>query len=533
MIFKLIIILTAFCSGCRAFKPELKAIRKIDENKPKTIIQPAIPDESDKQKPEVKHVETLTVLYIKINEVDVPTLSFKKNDPNTYVKYKACNSENNCIRGEAYKDLHAIRNFPLGMVTVSFQTCKIKSDLSQEENCSIIKSFTTNYRPETPNDSPLSQLLGEQATLEEQMGEQARKIKSISTHLGSIIDRCKDPVFKQKVGEKERELIKKIALMDLEDIIDALSIAGNVGELWELSKLEDERKKAEEKEKDLAAAQQQATKIATMNFLNGILLAGAAIGTYNAVESVIHWQYFWHQQRNLFNDKGKKFRLKRIKNSPYFHIEEFPDQKFIEDPFTLEKYLVDPGNNKETKEIKLHSGNDKQIRLIKIDEKKYKYTLEGLILKKSDSKLYLPNRIKKDGILSFGEELEIKKGPTGEFRFHPSKDDKNDFRYRKARKDYFSELSEFRHPHDPLKSWGKTSRFYSGSFQTISVLGAVATLLISGIFFEEGFHLKDTEYTRPCEDIIANLHKYNEEFKKSYAIYTRLLQIKIEIYMII
>ncbi|NRA44114.1 MAG: hypothetical protein HRU09_04050 [Oligoflexales bacterium] len=532
MVFKLFIFI-AISISCRAFKPEVKDIKKVEAPtvnnpyKPEPSVNDGEPSEA------VEDVDTLKVLYIKINEVDVPTLSFVKKDPNTYVKFKACNTKNTCIRGEAYKDLHAIRNFPVGAVTIKYQTCQIKSDLSEEEKCSEIKSFATNYNPKTPEESPLSQLLGEQAILEEQMGEQARKIKSLTSHLDASIHLCKDPVLSKKIGEKEKALIKKISSMNVEDIIDALSIAGNVGELWELSKLEDERKLAEEREKERAAAQYQATKIATVNFLNGILLAGAAVGTYNSVKSVYYWQVFWRSQRVLSNDEGEKFVLVREKGSPYFQVKnnKLPGYRFLEDPFTLQVYLIESPEKKLTSQ--LHTGNDQKVGDLEIGGD-LKFTLEGLVSKKVNGveTLFFPDRTKIDGELSFGKKLAIAKSPNNvEIRFDDSY--KSNFELRKAKQDYFSQLSDFRHPEDPLKSWGKTSSFYSGSIQALSVLGAVATLLISGVFFEEGFHLKEKEHTKPCEDIIANLHKYNEEFKKAYTIYTRLLQIKIEIYMII
>ena len=525
MVLKIILILIAV-SACRTFKPEVNTIKKVSENEPKPHTQPK-PDVT--QKPDIEHVETLKVLYIKINEVDVPTLSFKKNAPNTYVKFKACNTQNICIRGEAYKDLHAIRNFPIGTVTISYMTCKIKSDLSEEENCSPTKSFVTTYKPETPQESPLSQLLGEQAILEEQMGEQARKIKRITSHLNATLSQCKDPKFVKTVGDKERELVAKIAEMDVEEIIDALSIAGNVGELWELSKLEDQRKENEDRAKEEETAKKQANKNATMNFLNGVLLAGAAIGTFNAIESVAHWQYFWRQQRNLFNSKNEKFTLERVKNSPFLQIREFPGQNFIEDPYTLEIYMVEP----KIINIKLHTGNDKLVKRIEIPDN-LTYTAAGLIKKTDDPNLYLPVRSNINGSFSFGRKLKIKKDPRNrDMRLNPSEADKNDFKYRKARKDYFTKLGEFRHPNDPLKAWGKTGSLFSGSIQAITIIGAVSTLYISWIFFDEGFHLKPKEHTKPCEEIVANFHTYNEEFKKAYTIYTRLLQIKIEIYMII
>lgn len=527
MVLKLILTLLPSLIACRAFKPQVNSINRVPE---KTPGKPVItrPDDDDK-KPSVEVVETLKVVYIKINEVDVPTLSFKKNDPNTYVKYKACNTENNCIRGEAYKDLHAVRNFPIGLVTISYQTCKIKSDLTEKEQCSDLKSFTSNYNPQTPEDSPLSQLLGEQAILEEQMGEQARKIKSITSHIDTTINQCKDPVFNEKIGSKERELIKKIAGMNVEDIIDALSIAGNVGELWELSKIEDERKEAEKKEKELIAAQNQATKVATVNFLNGILVAGAAVGTYHAVQSVYHWQVFWRQQRVLYDEQNEKFVLERQKGTAFLQAKgnKLPGRVFLEDPFTFEIYEKINDSNKTN--LKLHTGNDKQVKPISIPDA-YEYTRAGLIIK--DSKPYLPHRTKlADGSFSFGEKLSIETRGNSLLRYDSNY--KNNYELRKAKKDYYSNLGKYRHPDDPLKGWGRTSSFYSGSIQALSIIGAVATLAISAVFFEEGFHLQDKSYTKPCQNIIANLHQYNEEFKQAYSIYTRLLQIKIEIYMII
>ena len=533
MVFKLIFVLLALNSGCRAFKPEIKAIKKLPQQGQNTTQDPPASEKRGEQN--IEHVETLKVLYIKINEVDVPTLSFVKNDPNTYVKYRACNTENNCIRGEAYKDLHAIRNFPVGSVTINYKTCKIKSEISEEESCSQEKRFSTNYKPETPEESPLSQLLGEQAILEEQMGEQARKIKNITSFLDSSINQCKDPVFAKKVGEKERSLIKKIAGMNVEEIIDALSIAGNVGELWELSKLEDERKQAEAREKEKAAAQYQATKIATINFLNGILLAGAAVGTYNSIKSVYYWQKFWRVQRVLRNDQGERFILVREKGTPYFRIkdEKYQSLRFIEDPYTLQVYIEESSKKQNTPNF--HTGNDQKVRQLVIN-KNIEFTLEGMVRKKVNGTveptLFLPKRTEVDGILSFGDELEVAKSPQN-FDIEFKEPYKSNFDLRKAKKDYYAKLSEYRHPDDPLKSWGRTSSFYSSSIQALSILGALATLAISAVFFEEGFHLKEEEYKRPCEGIIENLHKYNNEFKKSYEIYTRLLQIKIEIYMII
>ena len=445
----------------------------------------------------------------------MPAFSFEKSLAKSYVKYEACNENNKCIKGEAFNNLHTVSELPSSKLRIVYQTCVLSLE-NNGETCSEEGVYQYTFHP--VKDSPvLQELITEQEKLESQLLQKSKEIKDIVHELSSELPQCRG-VY--KINPSAIDLIEKINTLSLDETFEALSIGGDIGDLYDLSQIEDERIKELTEQKIAEERQAREVQEHTLIILRGVLLAGSVFGLVASINTTADW---WRYiQKNRVVVIGQKEQ--KLHRDGDFLYATFDGQryKFFEDPQTKRIYYIH-----ETGDIpNVFNKNNDRIQRLDIPEG-MELQQNGLI--KKGSEFYHPYRTE-NGL--FSEKLDILETV---YKPRSSPEIKQTAAYKNAKKNYLDRINKARSHYDPMFNGKFTSLKMERAKRGFSVLVAASSVILSGMFFANQFNLyaKDLSLPEKCQKSSKLLNDFNFIFKSANDLYSQLVIVRAEIYIIL
>lgn len=511
------------------------------------------------EKLEQKSKPDLEILFINLEGMDIPTFKILLLE-DTYLKYTACNDSNQCVSNSSFDEHSSAINLPEGNLNINYRIClaQNKATVASNKNCSRERILKTYYK-RTLCDTAFCELF-------EHLDKYTSKLRSNATNLYTSIqfindnfEKCVDKNNRNTLSESEIKSIKELSTWNEEKILEAISVAGNLGQLADLADLIEERIKKEEEKKEKILEEVE-DSIEKANKVIAVLSAGIGLLTSQTILKPFGWVRFLHNQRYL-KIQGKKIGLTRNKkNDTYLSIKEkdlnkldglspdeknkFLELKFYEDPLIFRTYLVKdsdkleyPDNIKIGNDLRLYTNNEKKVELldvIELEKSGYKLHKHGVLTKEGiTSEVFLPRR--KDGLLEQKvEPLQATTSQRVKKAVNLQDTYRNDIEFKTLRKQYFKDLEgalHKRHMGYPITSRFNKTRHWGRLYAKVHFVATTLALLIPIITFsvKKSFSLTSSRKSL-CSEVKDELSSFQTEFSDAKENYDQVEKLTSQIY---